>query len=565
MPTKTWSICSANRLSHLPKSAARYFIIAALFCLAGTVQAATNYIVGYWQGAGTPDVSHLTHLNYAFASLKALPSAPGSPTHYTCSLGGNEATLKSRFQSLKQTNSNLKILISIGGADATMAPLFTAASNDPNFAHNCVSQTLGLLDHSADGLDIDWEFPSPSDQQNFVNLMAALHSELSSSGGLLTAAVGNGPTNNGQPAQNANILFSRVLDSVNFFNVMTYDAYSSEATTFGAPLFASNLSGYGTYNGTVNDTIVDLLTTQHVPASKVVLGIPFYGIRYSSVPVRGINEGIFQTPAAGATTLAIPYNQIQVSPTGKKYCDTGSGAPAACPDPSAQSAVPTVSSQEAWIYDTNGPAVTTFDDPSTIAAKVKYARSQGLAGVMVWELMQDTSSSTLLNTIVNNMPAQPPTTPQTETTLFDFENGDSQGWARTGGLFSVYATNDKANTGTGSLLLSFITYRQYYQPNGTVWVTPPAAVKAGSTVSFRLWVPANAFQHLTAITPFFMDKNWSWTSSQVALSGLTANAWNTISVTVPANAVTNFTEIGIQFDMKDLWNGTLYLDTVTVR
>ena len=480
--------------------------------------------------------------------------------HYTCSLDGNETTLRTKFQAFKQINSSLKILISVGGADPAMAPLFTAASKDSQFAHNCVTQTLGLLDHSADGLDIDWEFPSSAeDGQNFKNLILALRTELSLSGGLLTAAIGNGPTNNGQPAQNANIPFSAVLGSLDFLNVMTYDAYSTAATTFGAPLFASNLSGYGTYNGTVNDTITDLLTTQQVPASKIVLGIPFYGIRYPQVPIRGINEGIYQIPAQGSVALAVPYKQIQLGATGTKYCDTGTGSPAPCPSASNQLPAPTIGSQEAWIYDTTGPSVTTFDDASTIAAKVKYARSKGLGGVMVWELMQDTASGTLLNAIVTNMPSSgPSTSPKPETTLFDFENGDFQGWVRTGGLFSVYATADKANTGTGSLLLSFITYRQSYQPNGTVWVQPPAAVKAGSTVSFRLWIPANAFQHLTGITRFFMDKNWTWTSSSVALASLTPNAWNTVSVTVPANAVANFTEIGIQFDMKDLWNGTLY-------
>ena len=73
MPTTTWSSRFAKRLSHLQKRTARYLTVAALSCALGTAEAATNYIVGYWLGSGTPDVSHLTHLNYAFASIKAIP------------------------------------------------------------------------------------------------------------------------------------------------------------------------------------------------------------------------------------------------------------------------------------------------------------------------------------------------------------------------------------------------------------------------------------------------------------------------------------------------------------
>lgn len=562
-------------------------LIAALSCAFTNAQSTTNYIVGYWQGSGSIDVSHLTHLNYAFAVIT------GSGSNTTCQLNGNATTLTSNFQSFKAANPNLKILVSIGGAGQSPAD-FTAASQTSTFASNCVAQTLGLLGGTADGIDIDWEFPSSSDPQNFVNLMAAFRSALP--GKLLTAAVGMGPTNNGSPAQNANVPFAQLLNTVDFFNIMTYDAYSTAATTFGAPLYASSLSGYGTYNGTVNDTIVDLLTTKQVPASKIVLGLPFYGISYPSVPVQGINAGMYQTPVQktvpdpdnpsrtkSAYAVAIAYNQIvsQISrPTASKYCDTGAVSPAACPQTWGQplSAAPTSGSQETWIYDSNGvygygPSVTTFDDAGSIAAKVKYAVSKGLRGVMVWELTQDTASHTLLNAIVSSMPANTSNTGNngggnqqpTGASIFDFENGDAQSWTRTGGVFSVYSTTDKANTGSSSLKLAFITYRQTYQPNGTVWVQPPAAVRPGSTVSFRLWVPANAAGNLTAIMPFFMDKNWSWTDNTYALSDLTLGAWNTISIRVPANAVTDFTQIGIQFEISKLWNGELFLDTVTVQ
>src|SRR5277367_1071972 len=113
------------------------FAIAALSCVLVKAQTATNYIVGYWEGSGTPNVAHLTHLNYAFASI-----VTGS-AGYTCQLTANTTTLTSQFKSFKASNPNLKILVSIGGQG--QSPLdFTNASADPNFAFNCVGATLGM-------------------------------------------------------------------------------------------------------------------------------------------------------------------------------------------------------------------------------------------------------------------------------------------------------------------------------------------------------------------------------------------------------------------------------------
>ena len=49
----------------------------------------------------------------------------------------------------------------------------------------------------------------------------------------------------------------------------------------------------------------------------------------------------------------------------------------------------------------------------------------------------------------------------------------------------------------------------------------------------------------------------------VAPSSLTAGAWNTITVTVPANAVTPLYQLGVQFTTGAAWTGTCYIDTVS--
>jgi len=44
---------------------------------------------------------------------------------------------------------------------------------------------------------------------------------------------------------------------------------------------------------------------------------------------------------------------------------------------------------------------------------------------------------------------------------------------------------------------------------------------------------------------------------------LTAGAWNTITVTVPANAVTPLYQLGVQFSTNAAWTGTCYIDSMS--
>jgi chitinase len=54
-------------------------------------------------------------------------------------------------------------------------------------------------------------------------------------------------------------------------------------------------------------------------------------------------------------------------------------------------------SQEPWLFD--GSTFWTFDDPTSIAFKMNYLKSQGLAGAMLWNLDQDTSTGTLIQAV----------------------------------------------------------------------------------------------------------------------------------------------------------------------
>jgi hypothetical protein len=58
-----------------------------------------------------------------------------------------------------------------------------------------------------------------------------------------------------------------------------------------------------------------------------------------------------------------------------------------------------------------------------------------------------------------------------------------------------------------------------------------------------------------------VDYNGNWTT--IWYGSLTANTWNTLTVTVPANATTPLQQLGVQFFINAGWTNTCYIDSVS--
>src|SRR5579864_7605137 len=290
-----------------------------------------------------------------------------------------------QLQELKAKYPNLKLLISLGGAKLSGG--FSSAAQPANvagFVASCIDMFIqgniapgvsapGLFD----GIDIDWEWPASTEASNYINMLSMFRSQLDGTRPnlLLTIAGTPGTWASGpQPLSN-------IHGYLNYINVEAYGyAGPWESTAnFVAPLYGP--AGSPTAANNVDATIQEYLAAG-VPASKLLLGVPFFAHDWTNVPNQ--KNGLFQTGTpdpAGGTYAHI----VQIMPNFHQFREP--------------------LTQEPWLF--NGNTFWTFDDPTSITLKMNYVKSRGLAGAMIWNLGQDTPSGTLIQSVNQGLINQP--------------------------------------------------------------------------------------------------------------------------------------------------------------
>lgn len=142
-------------------------------------------------------------------------------------------------------------------------------------------------------------------------------------------------------------------------------------------------------------------------------------------------------------------------------------------------------------------------------------------------------------------------------TKFHFET-DTHRWSANGDQIAGVATSTAQHFGgRQSLAVNF---------NGTTAGTSSVdlgdvPVPAGATVTFHVWVPAG--NQVNAIEPYLQDHDWqNWTTTWYGQAGLATDAWNTLTVTVPAGIPTPLKRLGLRISTSAAWAGTLYVDSI---
>ncbi len=219
------------------------------------------------------------------------------------------------------------------------------------------------------------------------------------------------------------------------------------------------------------------------------------------------------------------------------------------------------------IYDPNWTMVAQQAYPGTsIAANQSFNGSAAFASTgastpgqyHIEDLVEDASG----NAVYTDNPALTFSINASDSSEYGFESS-AQGWSSTSPTVTgVASSNAEAYLGADSLQIALNETGADSSP--IIGTTPPSSLTAGKTVSFHVWVPAGAA--ISAVQPYVQQgstANYLWTGNYVSYSSLNPNAWNTITVTVPSNAVMPMFGIGVQFVLSGNWTGGVYVDSVS--
>ncbi|MFD8736938.1 glycosyl hydrolase family 18 protein [Streptomyces sp. NPDC059618] len=334
----------------------------------------------------------ITHINYAFGNVTNGQCAIGdSYADYDKAFTADQSVsgvadtwdqpLRGNFNQLRELKAkypNLKVLWSFGGW--TWSGGFAqAAANPAAFADSCYNLVKDPRWADVfDGIDIDWEYPNAcglscdtSGAAAYKNLMQALRAKFGT-GNLVTAATTADGTSGGK-IDAAD--YAGASQYVDWYNVMSYDffgAFNAQGPTAPhSPL--TSYSGIPTPGFTTADAIAKF-KAKGVPASKLLIGIGFYGRGWTGV-TQAAPGGTATGPAAGTYEQGIEdYKVLKTS----------------CPSTGLVAGT-------AYAYCGNN--WWSYDTPATIGTKMSWAKSQGLGGAFFWEFSGDTSNGELVSAI----------------------------------------------------------------------------------------------------------------------------------------------------------------------
>ena len=339
----------------LKRLAAPLILLSALVgapALAADRPVLIGYIQTHHMAEALPriDLSAYTHINLAFAN----PDATGAVVadgHMTCMSAGQgvPATLDYIRAAVASVHAaGGKVLVSLGGGQIPRCSGDWAALLNESTRATVVASLLELVDQTGlDGIDVDLEgelLTAIDRAGDYTPFIAALSEGLKARGKLLTCAT----------ASNEGGMIP--VSSIPYFDLVNVMAYDAVGTWWGTP---------GDEHSPYSQAEADmaLWRARGVPKDRLVLGVPYYGYGF------------------GALKGGYDYREIV-----QQFGDRMNGD---------------VVGERCGTCD-----YITFNGVETLRRKARLALEQG-AGVMVWEMPQDTDDGLLLRTLAEGLRRAP--------------------------------------------------------------------------------------------------------------------------------------------------------------
>ena len=354
-----------------------------------------NWVIYEGSGNFYPSMmlpKYITHLNFAFLDLDSngdivltdeyadfqiatLPELSGlSYAEPYCGVLGALFILKLK-------NPHLKVGVSVGGwgRDANF-PIVSADKNKrENFANNIVKfiEYLGY-----DFVDIDWEYPSTSaDTENFTLFLKAIREKLDALEQKLGKHYELSIAMSASPTMMDKIQYDKVLQIVDFSNMMTYDlagGYNSY-TAHHTALYTNEAYNHQTMDARYSaDLCIRHLEEKYgssIDMKKVLVGVAPYNRGWAGVKNDGLdpdNPGLYASANPNSFEENIGIYQIpelMKQLALNEYFDEKAKA--------------------AYYYSPTNGIFLTIDNEKSATAKGNYVRDKDLGGLIAWEASLD--------------------------------------------------------------------------------------------------------------------------------------------------------------------------------
>ncbi len=363
--------------------------------LAGAPALQSHEVFGfapYWtlpSSAGF-DVSDLTTIAYFSIGVNGNGSIQNSGPGWTGYQSQDLANLITRAHA---AGSRVVLTVTCFGAGA-----LNQLTSDPAAGKALATNLVPLIAaKNLDGVNLDFEGEGNQDQAGLDSVVAQVSAAVKGANSHWQVTMDTYASSAGDPGGFYDI--AGLAPSVDAFFVMAYDMNGSTPS----PTAALTGSGFTDLDALQEYTAV-------VPASKVILGVPYYGYDW---PTSG--------PGLGATATG-PKTPLS-------YAQIASANHPVYWDPATQTAWTSYQVGTQWHQ-------TWFDDPTSLALKAQLAGMFHIAGLGVWALGMDGNDPAMLAALLGQAPVIKDFVPGPTTAGSTTPGGSSTTSTTTGSTYS---------------------------------------------------------------------------------------------------------------------------------
>lgn len=305
----------------------------------------------------TDDFENLDLVICSFATLNAEGGITGSTFFSNCSTYAiNQAHEKGCY-----------VTFSISPSSS-----YTTACDPENDLYETIANNIVnvINTYGFDGVDIDWETPTDSQKTWFTSLMQAIYTKVKANNPhhLVTTAIGGGKW--APPKYD----LTNSINYIDYINVMLYGMCSTagyyQNALYKSSSFDDSVNKVGkTLSSCSVDESMDIFESYGVSLSKLIIGVPFYGVRqrrtYEDETYGAWGEG-------SGNSASITYMTVQ------SYIDSGDYT--LHYDNVAK--VPYLLSNDLLTF-------VSYENQTSLTEKYNYVKTKNLAGIFYWDNQND--------------------------------------------------------------------------------------------------------------------------------------------------------------------------------